>query len=196
MTACGFNRWLSWLACQLGQSLADDAVGIACTTRTRYIIPQTRCSSWKIRMSSNIHVTAWLSAIRIRFTLSPTGVRWNREITPVERVCVPLQSDPNLSQRWSFLSHELQDKLVFFSAVYLYQVPSFVVAPPFSIRLRFDLTAHPVTVSSKLSPTRRTVTWKRNAYFSLQVIHAVEKMSRIRNCKITFFLAHREIEFS
>ena len=115
------------------------------------------------------------------FTSSPTVVTWNREITPVEPVSTPLQPDPNLFQWWSFLSHKLQDKRVFFSAVDLHQVSPSVLAPRFSARLSLDLTADQVIVGSKLTPTSTKTSWKWRKCTSL---------GRIKDYQSVFVVTH------
>ena len=153
---------LAQLACQLGQPLADNTIGPGWPYRAIYIIPITRCPVRKIFPLCSIHVAAWLSSFAIRFTWSPVCVDWNRVIVPVEGLCIPVQPDPNLFQWWCFLIHEIQDKLVFFSTVYLHQTSTQWLAVLLSVDPRLDGTTHQVTVAVKPRPTIGTrFTWKR-----------------------------------
>lgn len=79
ITSCPLRRLLSLvkLACQLGQPLADNAIGPACKYVARNIIPVSRCPGRKLFSLCSIHVDAWLSIFAIRFTWSP--VRVDRE---------------------------------------------------------------------------------------------------------------------
>lgn len=123
ITSCPLRRLLSLvkLACQLGQPLADNAIGPACKYVARNIIPVSRCPGRKLFSLCSIHVDAWLSTFAIRFTWSPVRVDWNRVIIPVECDWIPVQPDTNLFYWFCLLSHEFQDKLVFFRTVDLHQ---------------------------------------------------------------------------
>ena len=106
----------------------------------------------------NPHVAAWLPGLSIRFSRSPELVEWNRVVRPNEIVdaWIPLESDPNLFQRWRTAENQLQYKLVFIKAVDLYQFSSFAVRlGPLPSR---NVTAHVVTIAFELFPTFRAIT--------------------------------------
>ena len=106
----------------------------------------------------NPHVAAWLPGLSIRFSRSPELVEWNRVVRPNEIVdaWIPLESDPNLFQRWRTAVNQLQYKLVFIKAVDLYQFSSFAVRlGPLPSR---NVTAHVVTIAFELFPTFRAIT--------------------------------------
>ena len=66
---------------------------------------------------------------------------------------IPLESDPNLFQRWRTAVNQLQHKLVFIKAIDLHQFSS----PHFAVRLGLmpsrNLAAHDVTKAFELRPT-------------------------------------------
>lgn len=143
ITPCPLRQLLSLatLAWQLGQPLADNAIRPACKYVTRNIIPVTRCPARNFYLSG-IHVGAWLSTSAIRFARSPVCVNWNRVIVPVESGWNPVQPDPNLFKWFCFLSHEFQDKLVFFRTVNLHQASTQGSAIRLSLGPSLDGTMH------------------------------------------------------
>ena len=144
---------------RLCQLLTDKSTRISWNNPTGAVIPVTR-SMVRQGGSRNPHVAAWLPGLSIRFTRSPELVEWNWVVRPNEIVdaWIPLESDPNLFQRWRTAVNQLQYKLVFIKAVDLHQFSS----PPFAVRLgplpSRNVTAHVVTIAFELFPTFRAIT--------------------------------------
>jgi len=132
-----------------------------------------------IFIPTDIHLSTRLCVSSIRFTWSPIYVDGNRKITPIEvfrliHAFEQLQSDPNLIRGINFHSRKLQDKLVFFLAVDLYQVAAMIAAPLFGVRIRNNLISRFVTVVFKLLPAIGAGIWKRVAMLnvtSLNIFH-------------------------
>lgn len=149
-------RFSSRLYCQL---LTDKSTRINRVDSARKIIPVTISMPRQVG-SRNPHVAAWLPGLSIRFTRSPELVKWNWVVRPYEIVVlwIPLESDPNLFQRWRTAVNQLQYKLVFIKAVDLNQFCS----PPFAVRLgpvpSRNVTAHGVTIAFELLPPSRAIT--------------------------------------
>ena len=142
---------------RLCQLLTDKSTRISWNNPTGAIIPVTRSLIRQVG-SRNPHVAAWLPGLSIRFTRSPELVEWNWVVRPNEIVdaWIPLESDPNLFQRWRTAVNQLQYKLVFIKAVDLYQFSSFAVRlSPLPSR---NVTAHVVTIAFELFPTFRAIT--------------------------------------
>ena len=142
---------------KLGQLLTNKAFGLI----TRNIIPVA--IDREIGHIASVHFSTRLCSVSVRFIFIPVWVDWLRVIAPgpALAVAVPEQSYPNRMRFWSFLSHELQDKLVFFSAVDLYQFC--VEATAFLLRFLpvFTVISRQVTVFLKRLPATRTGTWKQ-----------------------------------
>ena len=144
---------------RLCQLLTGKSTRISWNKPTGAVIPVTR-SMVRQGGSRNPHVAAWLPGLSIRFTRSPELVEWNWVVRPNEIVdaWIPLESDPNLFQRWRTAVNQLQYKLVFIKAVDLYQFSS----PPFAVRLSplpsRNVAAHDVTIAFELFPTSRAIT--------------------------------------
>ena len=145
---------------RLCQLLTDKSTRITRVDSANKIIPVTRSLVRQVGWARNPHVAAWLPGLSIRFTRSPELVEWNWVVRPNEIVdaWIPLESDPNLFQRWRTAVNQLQYKLVFIKAVDLHQF-SF---PPFAVRLgplpSRNVTAHVVTIAFELFPTFRAIT--------------------------------------
>ena len=142
---------------RLCQLLTDKSTRISWNNPTGAVIPVTRSLIRQVG-SRNPHVAAWLPGLSIRFTRSPELVEWNWVVRPNEIVdaWIPLESDPNLFQRWRTAVNQLQYKLVFIKAVDLYQFSSFAVRlSPLPSR---NVTAHVVTIAFELFPTFRAIT--------------------------------------
>ena len=144
---------------RLCQLLTDKSTRISWNNPTGAVIPVTRSMVRQVGLR-NPHVAAWLAGISIRFKRSPELVEWNWVVRPNEIVdaWIPLESDPNLFQRWRTAVNQLQYKLVFIKAVDLHQFSS----PPFAVRLGLlpsrNVTAHVVTIAFELFPTFRAIT--------------------------------------
>ena len=128
------------------------------------IIPVTRSLVQQRDWVPNPHVAAWLPGLSIRFSRSPELVDWNWVVRPNEIVdpSIPLESDPNLFQRWRTAVNQLQHKLVFIKAIDLHQFSS----RPFAVGLGLmpirNVGAHDVTVAFELLPTSRAInSWFR-----------------------------------
>ena len=140
--------------------LADITTGKARLDSAGKIIPVTRSMVRQVGWVRNPHVAAWLPGLSIRFTRSPELVKWSWVVRLNEIVVlwIPLESDPNLFQRWRTAMNQLQYKLVFIKAVDLHQFSS----PPFAVRLGSlpsrNVTAHVVTIAFELFPTFRAIT--------------------------------------
>ena len=145
---------------RLCQLLTDKSTRISWNNPTGAVIPVTRSMVRQVGWARNPHVAAWLPGLSIRFTRSPELVEWNWVVRPNEIVdaWIPLESDPNLFQRWRTAVNQLQYKLVFIKAVDLHQF-SF---PPFAVRLGLvpsrNVAAHDVTIAFELLPTSRAIT--------------------------------------
>ena len=143
---------------RLCQLLTDKSTRMKRVDSANKIIPVTSSSVRQVGWVPNPHVAAWLAGISIRFTRSPELVEWNWVVRPNEIVdaWIPLESDPNLFQRWRTAVNQLQYKLVFIKAVDLYQFSSFAVRlSPLPSR---NVTAHVVTIAFELFPTFRAIT--------------------------------------
>ena len=144
---------------RLCQLLTDKSTRMKRVDSANKIIPVTSSSVRQVG-SRNPHVAAWLPGLSTRFTRSPELVEWNWVVRPNEIVdaWIPLESDPNLFQRWRTAVNQLQYKLVFIKAVDLHQFSS----PPFAVRLgplpSRNVTAHVVTTAFELFPTFRAIT--------------------------------------
>ena len=145
---------------RLCQLLTDKSTRMKRVDSANKIIPVTSSSIRQVGWARNPHVAAWLPGLSIRFTRSPELVEWNWVVRPNEIVdaWIPLESDPNLFQRWRTAVNQLQYKLVFIKAVDLHQFSS----PPFAVRLgplpSRNVTAHVVTIAFELFPTFRAIT--------------------------------------
>ena len=145
---------------RLCQLLTDKSTRRSWNNPTDAVIPVTSSSIRQVGWARNPHVAAWLPGLSIRFTRSPELVEWNWVVRPNEIVdaWIPLESDPNLFQRWRTAVNQLQYKLVFIKAVDLHQFSS----PPFAVRLgpvpSRNVTAHDVTIAFELLPTSRAIT--------------------------------------
>ena len=145
---------------RLCQLLTDKSTRRSWNNPTDAVIPVTSSSIRQVGWARNPHVAAWLPGLSIRFTRSPELVEWNWVVRPNEIVdaWIPLESDPNLFQRWRTAVNQLQYKLVFIKAVDLHQFSS----PPFAVRLgpvpSRNVTAHVVTTAFELFPTFRAIT--------------------------------------
>ena len=133
---------------------------------TSVVIPITRSVCRKfVVVATNVHLNTVAFCAIIRFSWSPVSERWDRVIKPVECFGVssiyPLQSHPDLVNFRCMLSHEIQDKLVLFKAVYLYQVCFKTATVRLSLGPTLDSIVHMVTGLFKLGPFSPAGIWKR-----------------------------------
>ena len=85
---------------------------------TRGVIPGSWWSDTDNRCLSCPHAAAWLARVSIGFIWSPVLVGRKRTIRPIEILgtCFILEANPNLFDRWRFLSCKSQHKVVFILA--------------------------------------------------------------------------------
>lgn len=145
-------------------------------------------------MPGDEHLSTWLSGVSIWFTWSPVGEGWNRVIKPVEcfgvSFLLPLQSEPDLLRVRCMFSRNIQDKIVFFKAVYLYQICMKTVTVFLSLGLGLHGTGHMVTGVFKLGPFTLAGIWKWVGIvhnMSTPILLSIRPISNIKLCTANNF---------